>query len=62
MRTIIGHSARFLNPDGVLVVEVGRNREAAEAAFPRLPFTWLATAGSEDSVFLLKRDDLLAAA
>jgi hypothetical protein len=62
VRTIIGHSARFLNPDGVLVVEVGRNREAAEAAFPRLPFTWLATAGSEDSVFLLKRDDLRAAA
>jgi ribosomal protein L3 glutamine methyltransferase len=61
VRTIIGHSARFLNGDGVLVVEVGRNREAVEAAFPRLPFIWLATAGSDDSVFLLKRDDLLAA-
>src|SRR5438477_8499632 len=62
VRTIVANSARFLNPDGVLVVEVGRNRQAAEAAFPRLPFTWLATADSADSVFLLKRDDLLAAA
>jgi ribosomal protein L3 glutamine methyltransferase len=62
VRTIIRHAAQFLNPEGVLVVEVGRNREAAEEAFPRLPFTWLATAESEDSVFLLKREDLLAAA
>jgi ribosomal protein L3 glutamine methyltransferase len=62
VRTIIANSARFLNPDGVLVVEVGRNRQAAEAAFPRLPFTWLETAESTDSVFLLKRGDLLVAA
>src|SRR5450755_3796168 len=61
VRTIIAKSGQFLNPDGVLVVEVGRNRQATEAAFPRLPFTWLATAESEDSVFLLRRDDLLAA-
>ena len=62
VRTIVANSARFLSPDGVLVVEVGRNRQAAEEAFPRLPFTWLATAESEDSMFLLKRDDLLAGA
>ncbi len=62
VRIIIAHSAQFLNPDGVLVVEVGHNRAAAEAAFPRMPFTWLATAESEDCVFLLRRDDLLAAA
>src|SRR5436190_17171330 len=30
IRTIIAESARFLNRDGVLLVEVGRNREAAE--------------------------------
>ena len=34
---------------------------ATEAAFPRLPFVWLATPSSEDSVFLLRREDLLAA-
>ena len=31
-----------------------------ELAFPRVPFVWLETAASSDSVFLLKRDDLLA--
>jgi ribosomal protein L3 glutamine methyltransferase len=61
VRTILAGAGGFLNPDGLLVVEVGANRDATEAAFPRLPFTWLATGSSEDSVFLLRREDLLAA-
>ncbi|HQR11580.1 MAG TPA: 50S ribosomal protein L3 N(5)-glutamine methyltransferase [Casimicrobiaceae bacterium] len=59
VRTIIKEAPRFLNSGGTLVVEVGRNRAAAEAAFPRLPFVWLATHGSEDSVFALKREDIV---
>ena len=46
--------------DGMLVVEIGHNRAAVEAAFPRLPFVWLATASSDDSVFLLKREEIVA--
>jgi len=61
VRTILARAVEFLNPDGLLVVEVGANRDATEAAFPRLPFTWLATASAEDSVFLLRREDLLRA-
>ena len=53
-------NGRFLSPNGVLVVEVGHNRDAAEAAFPRLPFVWLETQGVEDCVFLLRREDLVA--
>ncbi|TMG87609.1 MAG: 50S ribosomal protein L3 N(5)-glutamine methyltransferase [Betaproteobacteria bacterium] len=60
VRTIVERAADFLKPDGLLVVEVGQNRAGAEAAFPRLPFTWLATESSEDSVFLLKREELAA--
>ena len=41
------------------MVEVGHNRAAAELAFPRLPFVWLADGDRADSVFLLKRDDLV---
>jgi ribosomal protein L3 glutamine methyltransferase len=61
VRTIIDRAASFLNPRGLLLVEVGHNRGAAEAAFARLPFTWLNTGEGDDSVFLLQRDDLLAA-
>jgi ribosomal protein L3 glutamine methyltransferase len=60
VRTILAGAADFLTADGLLIVEVGQNRAAAEAAFPRLPFTWLATESSEDSVFLLTRAELVA--
>ncbi len=60
VRTILGEAPRHLNPDGMLIVEVGHNREAAEAAFPRLPFMWLATDSSDDSVFALRREEIVA--
>ena len=59
VRTILKEAPRFLNPDGTLVVEVGDNRVATELAFPRVPFVWLETATASDSVFLLKREDLV---
>jgi len=59
VRTILDAAPRFLNPRGTLVVEVGHNRAGVELAFPRMPFVWLETAASSDSVFLLKRDDLV---
>jgi ribosomal protein L3 glutamine methyltransferase len=60
VRAIVRDAPRFLSPEGVLVVEVGNNRDAAEAAFPRLPFTWLEASGVDDAVFLLRRDELVA--
>ncbi|HEX9300764.1 MAG TPA: 50S ribosomal protein L3 N(5)-glutamine methyltransferase [Casimicrobiaceae bacterium] len=60
VRTIIKDAPRFLGPGGTLVVEIGHNRAAAELAFPRLPFVWLPTAASPDSVFLLTREELVA--
>jgi ribosomal protein L3 glutamine methyltransferase len=59
VRTIIKEAPRFLNSGGTLVVEAGRNRAAAEAAFPRLPFVWLVTPASEECVFALKREDIV---
>jgi ribosomal protein L3 glutamine methyltransferase len=62
IRIILDKAALHLAPEGLLVVEAGHNRDAVEAAFPRLAFTWLTTASSEDNVFLLKREDLAVAA
>jgi ribosomal protein L3 glutamine methyltransferase len=61
VRTILARASEFLNPEGLLVIELGANRAAAEAAFPRLPFVWLATPSAEDSVFVLRREELAAA-
>ncbi len=53
VRKIIAGAARRLNPDGVLIVEIGNERDNAEAAFPELEFTWLSTSAGDDMVFLL---------
>ena len=60
VRTIIKEAPRFMQSGATLVMEIGANRAAAEAAFPRLPFVWLETPSSSDSVFLVKREDLIA--
>jgi len=58
VRRILRESRGRLQDGGVLIVEVGDGREAVEAAFPELPFTWLETAGAADQVFLLERGQL----
>jgi ribosomal protein L3 glutamine methyltransferase len=57
-RIILREARRHLNPEGLLVVEIGHNREELEAAFPALPFTWLDTAAGNEFVFLLRAADL----
>ncbi|MEP6701356.1 MAG: 50S ribosomal protein L3 N(5)-glutamine methyltransferase [Betaproteobacteria bacterium] len=58
IRRIVVDARGYLNVGGLLVVEVGHNRNIVEAAFPELPFTWLSTSSSVDKVFLLHRDEL----
>jgi ribosomal protein L3 glutamine methyltransferase len=60
VRVILAEASRFLAPRGVLVVEIGHNRGAIELAWPRMPFVWLETGSSSDSVFLLTREDIVA--
>jgi ribosomal protein L3 glutamine methyltransferase len=57
-REILKHAAHHLAPNGVLAVEIGHNRNALEAAYPELPFTWLSVAAGDDFVFLLQKEDL----
>jgi len=60
VRTILRKAPQFMQRDALLVVEIGDNRAGAETAFPRMPFTWLSTPSSEASVFLLKREEIVA--
>ena len=60
VRTILRKAPQFMQADGLLVVEIGHNRAAAEAAFPRMPFVWLTTTSSDEAVFLLTREEILA--
>jgi ribosomal protein L3 glutamine methyltransferase len=58
VRKIIAGAAERLTDDGVLVVEIGNEREYAEAAFGHLGLTWLTTSAGDDMVFLLTADQL----
>ena len=57
-RIILREAKKHLTPDGILVVEIGHNREVLEDAYPTLPFTWLDTAAGDEFVFMLHAADL----
>jgi ribosomal protein L3 glutamine methyltransferase len=48
---ILRQAAWHLTPHGGLLCEIGRGREALEAAYPELPMLWLDTEDSEGEVF-----------
>ncbi|WP_273428583.1 50S ribosomal protein L3 N(5)-glutamine methyltransferase [Chitinibacter tainanensis] len=60
-RRILAEASARLNPQGVLVVEIGHNREVLEEQFPTLPFIWLPTESGDGFVFLLTREMLVEA-
>jgi ribosomal protein L3 glutamine methyltransferase len=58
VRKIVKGAAERLTPNGILMVEIGNEREFAEAAFGHLGLTWLTTSAGDDMVFLLTADQL----
>ncbi len=58
VHTILQGAAAHLNDGGLLVVEVGFNREGVETAFPHLPFTWAEVSAGDGVVFVLTREDI----
>jgi ribosomal protein L3 glutamine methyltransferase len=59
--TILREAANYLNDDGLLIVEIGHNRDALLEAYPKLPFTWLEVSSGNEFVFLLTKSQLLLA-
>jgi ribosomal protein L3 glutamine methyltransferase len=58
IRTILNEAADHLTDRGLLIVEIGHNRGKLGQVYPETPFTWLETSAGDESVFLLKRDQL----
>ena len=58
VRKIVAGAAERLTKHGVLIVEVGNEREFAEAAFSDLELTWVSTSAGDDMVFLLTAEQL----
>ncbi|MCW5671824.1 MAG: 50S ribosomal protein L3 N(5)-glutamine methyltransferase [Hydrogenophaga sp.] len=60
VRALLRDAGRCLKPGGVLVLEIGNEREHFEAAFPQLEAIWLETSAGDDQVLLLTLESLLA--
>src|ERR1700761_335536 len=58
VRRIIAEARNWLTDDGVLVVEIGNEREHVEAACGGLDLVWLSTSAGDDNVFLIQAADL----
>ena len=56
--TLLREAANYLNDNGLLIVEIGHNREALEAAYPNTIFNWLETSSGNEFVFLLTKEQL----
>ncbi|RIQ17999.1 50S ribosomal protein L3 N(5)-glutamine methyltransferase [Bordetella avium] len=58
VRRILQAAPRYLSPQGVLVLEIGHERDHFEAAFPELEPIWLDTEDASDQILLLTREQL----
>jgi ribosomal protein L3 glutamine methyltransferase len=62
VRRVVAEARAHLNPQGLLVIEVGDGRAAVEHEYPRLPMVWATTSAGDDMVFLVRAEDLPALA
>lgn len=58
IRRLLRDAPAYLSAHGVLVLEIGHERDHFEAAFPRLEAVWLETSAGSDQVLLLMRESL----
>lgn len=58
VKRIIGEARKWLTEDGVLVVEIGNERDNVEATLGGLELVWLSTSAGDDNVFLIQAADL----
>jgi ribosomal protein L3 glutamine methyltransferase len=55
VRQLLRDAPAHMNEHGLLVLEIGHERDYFEAAFPHLNVVWLSTSAGDDQVLLLTR-------
>ncbi len=58
--TLLKEAPQHLNDGGMLIVEIGHNRDALEAAYPHIAFNWLEVDAGNQYVFMLTKEQLTA--
>jgi ribosomal protein L3 glutamine methyltransferase len=60
VRRIVAEAPAHMNPEAVLVLEIGHERRHFERAFPRLEVAWLETSAGADQALVATRAALAA--
>lgn len=58
VRRVVRGARGYLKRGGLLFVEVGGGRAAAEQLLKDVPLTWLATSDGDDTVFMARQEEL----
>ena len=58
VRRVVRGARGYLKRGGLLFVEVGGGRAAAEQALKDVPLTWLTTSDGDDTVFMARQEEL----
>ena len=58
VRRVVRGARGYLKRGGLLFVEVGGGRAAAEHALKDVPLTWLTTSDGDDTVFMARQEEL----
>jgi len=62
VRQLLRDAPAHMNEHGLLVLEIGHERDYFEAAFPHLDVVWLSTSAGDDQVLLLTRQAITESA
>jgi len=62
VRQLLRDAPVHMNEHGLLVLEIGHERDYFEAAFPHLDVVWLSTSAGDDQVLLLTRQAITESA
>ena len=58
IRRLLRQAPQHLNPEGLLVLEIGHERAHFEAAYTQLQPLWLSTSAGDDQMLLLAKEQL----
>lgn len=58
---IVHQATQWLSSAGVLLLEIGHNRQALERKFPSVPFTWVDTSAGNEFLCAVTRRELVSA-